>query len=203
METYPFIRHLKRPVTMEQLRPLDARGRIVQFSASLQDSEMREVAQFLRDYPNVTVRVYGRSEEGFDFEFLKHFGFLRRFQADVFDIKSFAGMDYLPSDLEYLGIGEARNKNHSLRFLSRFASLRELYIDGHTRGIDVIAQLVALEELVVAGMLHLRPDAFRPFVGHPTLKRASVGLGSKRKNEAVHEILRLPNVTSREDFVFI
>lgn len=317
MDDYPFIRHLKPPVTAEQLCPLDARCKLVQFSASLSEPEMRAVARFLRDYPKVTVRVYrGRFEDGCDFGFLKHFGFLRRLQADVFDIKNFSGMACLSSDLEYLGIGEAQPKKHSLSFLKRFSSLRELYIDGQTKDIEVIGELVtledltlrsvtlpnlsilrslenlrsldlklggtkdlsllpeigklryleiwavrgladltaiaqvqtlqylflqdlaqvtdlpsfqglrllrrvhlqtlkkltdlqavadapSLEELVVAGMLHLKPDALRPFVGHPALKRVTIGLGSKRKNEIAKELVGgLPDVTHGTDFQF-
>ena len=66
-----------------------------------------------------------------------------------FYVKSFSGMDYLPTDLEYLGIGEAKQKKHSLRFLKRFSSLRELYIDGQTKDIEVISELVTLEDVTL------------------------------------------------------
>ena len=307
MEDYPLIRELKSPVAGEQLRPLDARCRVVQFSGPLSNSDLKRVAEFMHDYPNVTFRVYGHYSEGCDLEFLKYFGFLRRFQVDVFDLKSFSGIEYLSSNLEYLGIGQTREKRHSLRFLERFSSLRELSIEGHAKDIDVISQLVtlealtlrsitlpdltilkplgrllsfdlklggtkdlrllpeigklrslevwmvkglrdltvipdihtlqylflqalkqvselpsfrelhslhrvdletmkgltdlrtvadapALEDLLILDMPHLKPDALRPFVGHPTLKRATVGLGSIRKNEAVKGLLRLADV---------
>ena len=307
MEDYPFIRELKTPVTKEQLRPLDPRCRVVQFHEPLTDSDFKRVAEFMQDYPTVTFRVYGHYSEGCDLEFLRYFGFLRSFQVDVYKLQNFSGVQYLTNDLEYLGLGQTQSKKHSLRFLECFTSLRQLYIEGHTKDIEVVAQLLnledltlrsitlpnlsilkplvrllslnlklggtkdlnllsdmgklrylevwmvkglsnieaiadiptlqylflqalkgvtalptlrglpllrrvhletmkglndlravadapMLEELLILDMRHLKPDALRPFMGHPTLKRATVGLGSIKKNEAVKELLGLPDV---------
>jgi hypothetical protein len=57
-----------------------------------------------------------------------------------------------------------------------------------------VADAPALEELVVSHARHLRPEDFRPFVGHPTLRAASIGLGSIRRNEQVQSLLGLPLV---------
>jgi hypothetical protein len=311
VENHPFIRELKTPVTEGQLRPLDGRCRVVQFSEPLTDSDFKRVAEFMRDYPTVTFRVYGHYAEGCDLEFLRYFDFLRRFQVDVFNLKDFSGFNYLTHDLEFLGLGQTQGKKHSLRFLERFAPLRELYIEGHQKDIDVIGQLVklenltlrsitlpdlsilkplarllsfdlklggtkdlgllpgigklrylevwmvkglsnlnfisdihtlqylflqalkgvttlpsfqglpllrrvhletmkglndlrsvadapTLEELLILDMRHLEPDTLRPFMGHPTLKHATVRLGSIRKNEAVRQLLGLPEVSSVE-----
>jgi len=315
VEDYPFIRNLKAPVTKEQLRPLDARCRVVQFSESLSDCGLKRVAEFMRDYPTVKFRIYGHYREGCDLEFLRYFPFLRRFQIDVFNLKDLSGINYLTNDLEYLGLGQTLSKSHSLRFLERFTSLRELYIEGHKKDIEVISQLVKLEdltlrsitlpdlsilkplvellsfdlklggtkdlrllpdigklrylevwmvkgltdlkaiadvhtlqylflqalkgvtalpslrrlsllrrihlqtmkglndlrsvadapmleELCIIDMRHLKPEELRPFVGHPTLKRATVGLGSMKKNEAVKELLGLPDVDRFDDSVY-
>jgi len=309
MEDYPFIRELKTPVTVEQLRPLDARCRVVQFSEPLTDSDFKRVAGFMRDCSTVTLRVYGHYSDGCDLEFLRYFSFLRNFQVDVFKLKDFSGLNYLTNDLEYLGLGQTLRKTHSLRFLERFTSLRELYIEGHAKDIEVIGQLVKLEqlrfrsitlpnlsilkplvrllsfdlklggtkdlrllpdigklrylevwmvkglsdlkviadihtlqylflqtlkgvtelpslrglallrrvhletmkglndlrsvadapmleELLILDMRHLKPDALSPFVGHPTLKRATVGLGSIKKNGVVKKLLGLPDVSN-------
>lgn len=40
-------------------------------------------------------------------------------------------------------------------------------------------------------MSDLQPEALHPFVGHPTLRRARVGLGSDRKNADAWDILPL------------
>jgi hypothetical protein len=38
---------------------------------------------------------------------------------------------------------------------------------------------------------HLKPEHFRCLVGHPTLRHAVAGLGSKKKNDAVRHMLGL------------
>jgi hypothetical protein len=307
MEDYPFIRELKTPVTKEQLRPLDARCKVVQFCEPLTDTDFRRVAEFMRDYSSVPLRVYGHYSESCDLEFLRYFGFLRGFQVDVLKVKDFSGLNNLSSDLEYLGLGQTLSKKHSLCFLERFKSLRELFIEGHTKDIEVIGQLIkleeltlrsvtipnlailkpltqllsfnlklggtkdlsllsdigklryveiwmvkgltnleviadirslqylflqalkgvtvlpslqgmpllrrvhletmkglydlqsianapVLEELLILDMKHLKSDALAPFLGHPTLQRATVGLGNTKKNKAVKELLGLPEV---------
>jgi hypothetical protein len=62
--------------------------------------------------------------------------------------------------------------------------------------LRAVADAPMLEELLILDMRHLKPVALRPFVGHPTLKRATVGLGSIKKNDAVKELLGLPDVGS-------
>lgn len=56
-----------------------------------------------------------------------------------------------------------------------------------------LAEAPALEELFMIDMGHMQPDDFKCLVGHPSLRYAAVGLGSTKKNEAVHRILRLPD----------
>jgi hypothetical protein len=51
-------------------------------------------------------------------------------------------------------------------------------------------------------MRHIQPEALRPFVGHPTLKRALVGLGSQRKNGAAESLLGLEKINRFDVFRF-
>jgi hypothetical protein len=57
--------------------------------------------------------------------------------------------------------------------------------------LSPLAEAPNLESLAIIDMGHLQPDAFRPFVGHPTLRRASIGLGSDRKNADAWDLLPL------------
>jgi hypothetical protein len=310
----PRIRGLYSPLTSEQLRPLDPRCEVVQFSAPLTDAEYVRVAAFMRDYPSVTLRAYGFYSIACDLRFLRHFGSLRRFRVDVTGLEDLSGIEYLSPDLEYFGFGLTVKKTHSLAFLERFTQLKSLFIEGHHKDIDVLAKLTtvediilrsitlpdlslltpmaqlrslnlklggtrdirllpeigrlryfeawlvrglndlsavaevptlqfvflqalkqveslpsfatlpilrrvvldtmkgltdlqpvadapALEELLVYAMPQLTPGAFAPFVGHPTLRQANIGLGSVRKNAAVQEVLGLPRLS--EPFVFM
>jgi hypothetical protein len=55
-----------------------------------------------------------------------------------------------------------------------------------------VAEAPALEDLVVIDMPQLSAEAFRPFVGKPSLRRAHVGVGRFKTNKAVEEMLNLP-----------
>lgn len=62
--------------------------------------------------------------------------------------------------------------------------------------------LQATIPLLAKDMRHLQPEAFRVFVGHPRLKRATIGLGSDRKNRSVAAMLGLPSAEQRTEFQF-
>ncbi|MEI6284631.1 MAG: hypothetical protein WCP40_05985 [Opitutae bacterium] len=84
-----------------------------------------------------------------------------------------------------------------VRVLPSFAGLHQLRrvtLDGMKGITDLrsIADAPALEELLVVSAKHLMPEDFKPFVGHPTLKAARIGLGSISKNNQVRDLLALP-----------
>ena len=78
--------------------------------------------------------------------------------------------------------------------MSRMTSLRRLELHNLKRLTDLTPLLTApaLEELLLYNSAHLTPEHFECLVGHPTLRKAVVGIGSKRKNEAVDRMLELP-----------
>jgi hypothetical protein len=305
-DNYPFIREIKSPVTPEQLSPLDERCHVVQFASPLTDIDHANLAKFLRNYPNVPLRIYGHYNKPVsDLGFLCYYNFLKGFQADVYLLESVEGVEFLPNSLTFFGFGQTKSKKLSLSFLRRFEQLRDLYLESHTKDIEVISNLSrleqltlrsislsdlalllplknlwsldiklggtkdlrllpqvgklkylelwmirglqdvnvvgevvtlqnlflqalknvtalpsfrnlrslrrvtldtmkgindlspvadapALEELFVVAANQLKPDDFKPFVGHPTLKSATIGLCSVRKNEQAQKLLGLP-----------
>jgi Leucine-rich repeat (LRR) protein len=81
----------------------------------------------------------------------------------------------------------------SLPSLRDATSLQRLALES-MRGITNLAPIAdapALEELLLIGMNHLQPEALRPLVGHPTLRRGIWGLGSTRRNVAAYDLLPL------------
>ena len=146
---FPTFRQLAPPITDEQLRPLGPRCQYLQFSAPLTNDEFKRVAAFMKNYPHVSFRVYGHHRDGRDLEFLRHFRELRRFRVDVLMLHDLNGLRYLPDDLESFGVSQTRSKGFSLDFLSRFRSLRSLYIEGHKKDIEVVSGLTSLEELTL------------------------------------------------------
>jgi hypothetical protein len=308
MVDYPFIREVASPITRDHLRPLDPRCRIVQFSEPLTETDFRKLAEFFREYPDVPLRIYGHYGDGAkDLSFLRHFSSLRGFQADVFEIRSWDGLEFLPDSLESLALGATR-KRLSLKSIRHFSNLKKLSLEGHHKDLDVlsgftklvyltlrsitmsdlsllqplqnlrsldlklggtkdlkllsglvglrylelwmvrglsdispvthlrelrylflqdlknvisvpsmssmrslrrvhienlkglsslasIAEAPALEELVLVNMRHLPVESLKCFRNHPRLARATVGLGSARRNDEAVALLALPPVT--------
>jgi hypothetical protein len=90
--------------------------------------------------------------------------------------------------------------------LKKLHKLRRVALVG-MKGLSDLSPLVeapALEELCVGEARNLSVENFKPFVGHSTLKRASIGLCSLRKNKEVDQLLGLPKVLNyKTDFNFI
>ncbi|WP_433650011.1 hypothetical protein ACQP2C_26320 [Micromonospora zamorensis] len=61
----------------------------------------------------------------------------------------------------------------------------------HPTALQGLAAAPQLRELLVAAP-HLPVDALVPFVGHPTLERAGIVLGSQQRDRDADDLLRLP-----------
>lgn len=149
----PYRRSLHLPITTDQIHPLDPRCQIVQFAilsgVQLTEADFQLVAGFLRQYPEIPFRVYGGHPALKDLEFLRHFGFVRKFQVDVWDLANLDGLRFLPPELEALGVGSTKSKRHSLRFLERFPALKRLFLEGHSKDFQVVGSLGRLESLTL------------------------------------------------------
>jgi hypothetical protein len=67
--------------------------------------------------------------------------------------------------------------------------------------LSPISEAPTLEELIVLDMPQLTPEAFRPFVGHPKLRAVLIALGSTKKSNAAYNVLGLPKVEGKFEFV--
>ena len=84
-------------------------------------------------------------------------------------------------------------------------SLRRVTLDTMKgiKDLSPVADAPVLEELLVVAASQLKPEDFKPFVGHPTLKSATIGLCSIRKNERVQKLLGLPGCTGfKSEFIY-
>ena len=115
-------RQVASPLTVDMLRP-SATGRgIVQFNSLLADEDFIRLAEWMRGYPEMTLRAYGSYDRSIsDFEFLRFFPSLRRFDADALhaSITSIDGLRHLPDDLEELALGDTTPR-HDLSIIGRF-----------------------------------------------------------------------------------
>ena len=102
--------------------------------------------------------------------------------------------------LRYLFL-QALKQVRRLPSLARLSSLRRAHVETMSGLEDLapIADAPNLEQLLLVDMKHLSPDAVRPFVGHPALRAASLGLGSIRKNRRADDLLDLPDVQTPQE----
>jgi hypothetical protein len=142
-------RHVATPLTDEMLRPSNAGCGVVQFNRLLSDRDFARLAEWLRQYPRMTLRAYG-SNEIRDLEFLRFFPFVRRFTADALwaGLESLEGLRHLPVELELLGLGRTKRRL-DLGVLDRFSRLGTLLLEGHTKNIEVLSRLTSLEDLTL------------------------------------------------------
>ena len=92
--------------------------------------------------------------------------------------------------LEYLKL-QSLNHVAELPSLRPMTRLRRVVIEDMKGLHDLrpIADAPSLEELLVIDMPRLPTDCLAPFAGHPTLKTASAGLGSLRRNAEARSAL--------------
>src|SRR5206468_9663553 len=77
-------RQISSPLTDDMLAPLLTRAGVVQFSTMLTEREFIRLANWLRDYPEVTLRAFSSFRGNItNLEFLRFFPFLRRFSVDA------------------------------------------------------------------------------------------------------------------------
>jgi len=78
--------------------------------------------------------------------------------------------------------------------LSKMTKLRRLHLETMKALIDLTPLLTApaLEELILTQMGHLLPGQIAPLAAHPTLRRASMAMGSQKKTSAAQAALPLP-----------
>lgn len=188
MQDYILGRNYETPITPEQLQPLDARCRCVQFSRPLSEADHQLLAGFLRQYPHVWLRAYGPWFKNFDLDFLRHYPFVRHLEIDVLDLANLDGLQHVSPELESFGLGETKRKAHSFSFLQRFPRLRTLHLEGHTKDIDVIGALSQLEKLTLRSITLPDLSVLRPL---KQLRALEIKLGGTKKLDLLPEIGKL------------
>src|SRR5258706_12189287 len=140
------VREVKSPLTAEMLRPFPESEGTVYFDSPLTDSDFIQLSEWMRSYPQLGLRVGDVA----DLEFLRFFPYIRHFGAAVVhrSLRSIDGLRHLSEDLESLDLGHTKPML-DLTILGRFPRLKQLKLEGQTKGIAVISHLTALEHLTL------------------------------------------------------
>jgi len=122
--------------------------------------------------PDVELRLYGFYSEPCDLSFASRLTHVRRFAAEdlmdasgvehvaripaleslslgIFSLQSFDVLRSVNPGLRSLALGQTRSRKPDLQPLSRFADLRDLFIEGHRKSIEVLSGLHALESVTL------------------------------------------------------
>jgi len=170
------IRQVTTPLIADDLAPLPDYCHTVQFSERLTDDEMRAMADLMAEYPDVRLRVYGRSIT--DLEFLRFFPGVRRFSVDaMYELPSLDGIRHLSPDLEDLLIGRTHSNRFSLTVLAQFNKLRKLYLEGQQKEFEAIGRLTSLEDLTLRSITLRDLSALEPL---RKLRSLDIKLGGTR-----------------------
>lgn len=121
--------------------------------------------------PDVELRLYGGVYDSLcDLSFLPCVANVRRFSADcliravgiehlrslqnleelsigIYRLEDFSFLELIPPGIRSLSLGLTKSKKPRLDALSRFHSLRELHLEGHQGGIEVLSKLPEIEKV--------------------------------------------------------
>ena len=162
-------------ISEDDLRQLAGRFTIktLQCSAPVRDSVWSLLNNsFFRFRSDVELRVYGHYSTECDLSFAGRMTNVRRFAADcltraknveaiadipnlgalslgIFELQDFGVLDLLSPALTTLRIGATRSKKPRLDALGRFTSLKTLYIEGQSNGIEALSNLRELEDVTL------------------------------------------------------
>lgn len=146
---------------------------VLQCSAPVRDAVWSLINEhFCRVRPDVQLRVYGHYSSRCDLSFARLVPNVRYFAADclmhasgveslaelrgleslslgIFDLTDFSVLERLSPGLTSLSLGATRSKRPTLAPLRRFRSLRVLYLEGQSKDIDVLGELLELEDVTL------------------------------------------------------
>ncbi len=156
----------------------------MRFSSGLSEDDYQLVADWIQDRPKVTLHAYGALG---NLDFLRWFPRLTRFSVNADDLYDLDGLRHLPENLEVLHIG-AMKKRLSLRGLSRFRGLRSLYLEAHTKDVDVVGELRSLVDLTLRSVTLPNLEFLEPL---DELRAVDLKLGGTTELGALRGVGRL------------
>src|SRR5205085_11225322 len=101
----------------------------VQFDEPLSESLLQAIADALDGYPDVPLRIYGRSVNP-TMDFLRFFSRIRRLFVELWYAESFEPIGNVQNLVE-LGLGETKSRRPSIAVVERLPNLETLWIEGH------------------------------------------------------------------------
>jgi len=151
----------------------NSRIRVLQCSSPVTDHVWNSLnSHFFASRPDVQLRVYGHYSTECDLTFARRMTNVRRFAADslirarnveaiaeipaleslslgVFELDGFHVLDLIAPTLTELTLGATKSRKLTIAALERFHGLRTLYLEGQSKGIEVLGSLRQLEDVTL------------------------------------------------------
>ena len=183
--------------------------KVIQFAGPAEKSVWQNIETILLQVkPKVEIRVYGFYGEVCNLEFLEYIPSAENFSADclmdainidkltklknlktlgvdIYNLENFEFLNSISSEIRELFIGRTRSRKPDLSPISRFKKLKYLYIEGHSKGIDAIAELAKLEKVVLRS-ISMENVNFLKFLKH--LWSVEIKLGGIKNFEALEKM---------------
>ena len=160
------------PAEVEKLAS-DAKIRVLQCASPVEPHtwDLLNESLFVRR-PEIELRVYGFYTSVCDLSFLHRLRNVRRFSADclrnavgiehiahlenldelsvgIYDLENFDFLKLIPAGIKSLSLTATKSRKPRLDLLSRFHSLRQLYLECQQQSIEVLSQLQTLEDITL------------------------------------------------------
>lgn len=168
-------------------------------------------ARFFAKRPDVRLRLYGFYGAQCDLAFLEtmtnvrnlsvdaiysadnvsaigQMSALKQLRVEIYALDSFAFLDAVPVTLERLVLGATKSKKPKLQSLGRFSALKELYVEGHSKGIESIEALGHLETLTLRSVSLKSLDFLKSL---PSLRGLEFKLGGTQGFQALTTMTEL------------
>lgn len=153
------------------------------------EHELEQIGAFIERHPQVSIRAYGGYDGSIrDTEFLRFFSAARHVSVDaLYELESLDGLRFLNDDLESLGLGRTRRRL-SIESLARFKNLRQLYLEGLDKGIEVLSGLRELRGLTLRSITLPSLDLLLPMT---KLRSLDIKLGGTTNLRPLSELKQI------------
>lgn len=142
----------------------------------------------LKYIPNVENLAVDCLRDVNNFESIKDLKRLSSLSVGIYNLDSFEFLGALPDSIEKLFLGGTKSKKPSLEDITKLANIKELYVEGHNKGIEFIGDLGQLEKLVLRSVSPKNIEFIRKL---PKLWSLDIKLGGIKE---LHSIEGLDNL---------
>ncbi|WP_134686875.1 hypothetical protein [Brevibacillus migulae] len=161
---------------------------------------------FLSALPNVTCfTVDSMSGEVDHLDAIIQLNQLKSLHIGISNLDNFDILHHLPDTLESIMLERTQSKKADLAVLERFTQLKKIYIEGHTKNIDVIGRLHQLEDVTLRSVTTKHVEFLAPLKKMWSLDIKLGGINNFEAIEGMENIkyLELWQVRGLKDLSFI